>query len=141
MTHLTAEDMARAVEEDAKARFQADHPYAGPWESPSDAALKDAYRRASRCGLTAALPIIERALAAKFIRAIERANERVPGIEVPAMNGDNLAVTLCSHFDDGEEADETGWSDSANEGYDQTIAAIRKHYGDAIRSLAGEAPR
>ena len=78
---------------------------------------------------------------AKILReAIERANETMPGITVPASNGDNLAIALCTYFDDGEEPDdETTWSAAATEGYEQMIAAIREHYSGAIDAALAKA--
>jgi hypothetical protein len=70
----------------------------------------------------------------RAVKAIDRANTDVPNIEVAAMKGDNLAVTLCSQFDDGgPDVDDYGWSQAAIDGYNQTIEAIREHYGAAIR--------
>ena len=52
------------------------------------------------------------------------------------MGGDNLAITLCSHFDDGEEHDnEHGWSNAAHDGYMEVIEAIRKHYEPAAARI------
>lgn len=70
-------------------------------------------------------------------QAIATANLRVAGIETPLMRGDNLAITLCTHFDDGEPSeDDTGWSPAAIAGYEQVIDAIRDHYTSAIRNRA-----
>lgn len=70
-------------------------------------------------------------------RAIRRAGERVASIETPRMEGENFAVMLCSHFDDGEgEQDEWGWTDAATNGYEEVISAIQEHFNSAIRSLA-----
>lgn len=69
-------------------------------------------------------------------KAIERANDRVMGIETPAMQGDNLAVTLCSHFeDDGDDEDDNGWNEAATTGYEEVRAAIQNHYSAAIANL------
>lgn len=65
--------------------------------------------------------------------SLAKAHLRLGGIETEAMNGDNLAVTLCSFFDDGEESeDDTGWSPAAIEGCNQVLEAIRKHYDAAL---------
>ncbi len=67
---------------------------------------------------------------------VKRLNETLGGIETPAMGGDNLAITLCSHFDDGEEHDnEHGWSNAAHDGYMEVIEAIRKHYEPAAARI------
>lgn len=69
-------------------------------------------------------------------QAIREANERLPGIETPLMRGDNLAVTLCTLFDDGEPPDDdTGWSLAATAGYEEVIGAIRGHYAAAVGDL------
>lgn len=69
--------------------------------------------------------------------AITKANEKMPSIETPRMGGDNLAICLCSFFDDGDRSteDDTGWSAAAREGYGEVTAAIKEHYATAIRSL------
>lgn len=55
------------------------------------------------------------------LRKLDRAIDRIMGIEIEAMGGDNLAVVLCSHFDsdDGSEPDDNGWSDSAINAYEE----------------------
>lgn len=70
--------------------------------------------------------------------ALERAIDRIMGVEVPAMNGDNLAVTLCSVFDDPDQEadDETGWTEAATDGYEQVCAAIRALFDPVVQSLA-----
>ena len=50
------------------------------------------------------------------------------GIEVPQMEGDNLAVTLCSYFENpDQEEDEQGWTPDSIKGYEEVMAAIRDH--------------
>ena len=50
------------------------------------------------------------------------------GIETPQMKGDNLAVTLCSCFENpNQEQGEDGWTPDAIKGYDEVMAAIREH--------------
>lgn len=67
---------------------------------------------------------------------VKRLNETLGGIETPAMDGDNLAITLCSHFDDGEDHDnDHGWSNAAHDGYMEIIEAIRKHYAPAAARI------
>ena len=66
----------------------------------------------------------------------DRALEGVMGIEVPAMNGDNLAVSLCTYFDEGEgEEGDSGWSPSATEGYEQVKKALKEHFAPFIEQL------
>lgn len=68
-------------------------------------------------------------------QAIASANLRLGNIETTLMHGDNLAVTLCTHFDDGADSDDdTGWSPAAIAGYQEVIAAICEHYAAAIRA-------
>jgi len=68
-------------------------------------------------------------------QAVASANLWLGNIETPQMRGDNLAVTLCTHFDDGEPTDDdTGWSPAAIGGYEEVIAAIAGHYTSAIRA-------
>lgn len=72
---------------------------------------------------------------------ITKANEKMPSIGTPRMGGDNLAICLCSFFDDGDRSteDDTGWSAAAREGYEEVTAAIKEHYATAIRSLGRRA--
>lgn len=77
---------------------------------------------------------------------VERLNDSLPGITTAVMGGDNLAIVLCSFFDDGdkETQDENGWSQAARDGYEEVIAAIRSHYepiADIITSLRAEVER
>jgi hypothetical protein len=61
------------------------------------------------------------------VRQLDRAIERIMGIETVPMGGDNLAVLLCSHFDDpddGSEPDDNGWSQSATDAYDEVKQEI-----------------
>ncbi|MCI1244178.1 MAG: hypothetical protein LKI99_05960 [Acetobacter fabarum] len=75
----------------------------------------------------------EQRVRAEIGRALDKACETVMGIETPAMKGDNLAVTLCSYFEDCEgEADDNGWHPKAVEGYDQVKSAIAQHFRSAI---------
>lgn len=66
--------------------------------------------------------------------ALRRAHQRLPNLETPCMGGDNLAICLCSFFDDGdkETEDDTGWSEAARTGYQEVIEAIRAHYDAAL---------
>lgn len=60
---------------------------------------------------------------------LERVNDRLGGVSIERMGGDNLAVTLCTHFEDAEgEQDENGWTEAATDGCDETLQAIRDHY-------------
>lgn len=68
-------------------------------------------------------------LVGRIHREFARAGDLIGGVEIDAMNGDNLAVTLCSHFEDAdEEQDENGWTESATTGCDLTLKAIHAVY-------------
>jgi hypothetical protein len=56
-----------------------------------------------------------------ILRQLDRAIERIMGVEIEAMDGDNLAVVLCSHFDDndGSEPNDCGWSQTAVNAYEE----------------------
>lgn len=73
---------------------------------------------------------------------VKRLGETLGEIQTPAMGGDNLAVTLCSHFDDGEDHDnDHGWSNAAYDGYIEVIEALRKHYAPAAALIESQAAR
>ncbi|ASL39282.1 MULTISPECIES: hypothetical protein [Acetobacter] len=75
----------------------------------------------------------EQRVRAEIGRRVDKACETVMSLETPLMKGDNLAVTLCSHFEDCEgEADDNGWHPKAIEGYDQVKSAIGQHFRQAI---------
>lgn len=74
---------------------------------------------------------------ADILRSLDRAIDRIMGIEIEAMSGDNLAVTLCSHFDrdDGSELCDNGWSETATNAYNeikQEIAGLFVPVREAI---------
>lgn len=58
---------------------------------------------------------------ADVIRVLGRAIERIMGVEIDAMGGDNLAIILCNAFDDpdGGEMDDNGWSQAATDAYEE----------------------
>lgn len=60
----------------------------------------------------------------------KRIDASLGGITTPRMNGDNLAVLLCSYFDNPDQPneDETGWTADAMAGCEEVLAAIRLHY-------------
>lgn len=60
----------------------------------------------------------------------QKAGQRLGGIRTDRMNGDNLAIILCSYFDnpDQQADDETGWTPDGIAGCDEVLAAIRAHY-------------
>jgi len=66
-------------------------------------------------------------------KALDNAQSKLGHVSIDAMNGDNLAVTLCSHFDDGEgDEDENGWTPAASDGCDDTLKAIHAVYVAAL---------
>lgn len=71
--------------------------------------------------------------------AMEKLHYSLGGISTPRMEGDNLAILLCSHFDnpEQEENDETHWTPDAEAGCEEVLAAIRSHY--AIASAPAQA--
>ncbi len=76
---------------------------------------------------------------------LAKAIDRVMNISTPVMCGDNLAIVICSHFDDGEDGDDDcGWSPSAVKAYEQIKAAFEAHFkpaAEALQSLAAENAR
>ena len=81
---------------------------------------------------------------ADIIRQLDRAIDRIMSVEIEAMNGDNLAVTLCSYFEDADdtsEPDDNGWSQSATDAYDeikQEIAGLFVPVREIVASLAAQ---
>lgn len=67
-------------------------------------------------------------------KAIDRAGKSLGGIETQMMQGDNISIVLCSHFDnpDQENDDESGWTLDAIKGCEQVLGAIRAHYAAAV---------
>lgn len=79
-------------------------------------------------------------------RALEdarRLRTKLGFVSVPLMRGDNLAVTLCTEFDNpDQEADgDTGWTPDAIEGCDTTLDAIHALYAPTIAAFIAEAKR
>lgn len=60
----------------------------------------------------------------------KRIDASLGGIRTTRMEGDNLAIILCSYFDNPEQEndDETGWTPDAVAGCEEVLAAIRAHY-------------
>jgi hypothetical protein len=64
------------------------------------------------------------------------ANKRIGAVSTPIMQGDNLAILLCSWFDDHEnEEGELGWTAAANYGCEEVLNGVRDHYETAIIAL------
>lgn len=55
---------------------------------------------------------------------------RLGFVEIPEMDGDNIAVLLCSHFENPEQDqdDEHGWTPDAISGCNKTLDAIHALY-------------
>ncbi len=71
---------------------------------------------------------------------VGRLRERLGSIQTECMNGDNLAVTLCTSFENYEQetSDETGWTPDAEAGCTQVLDAIHAHYAAEIERLTRE---
>ncbi len=71
---------------------------------------------------------------------IDYINRTLGAIETPMMNGDNISVMLCSHFDnqDQDEDSETHWTPDAIAGCDEVLAAIKAHYAPLILALQSQ---
>ena len=55
------------------------------------------------------------------------------------MHGDNLAILLCSFYEDAEgEIDDNGWTEVAVTGCERTLEAIHAHYADHITALEAQ---
>ena len=63
-----------------------------------------------------------------------KAAESVMGIETPCMEGDNLAVTICTHFEDSEgEPCDNGWHEGATNAYEEIKTAVIRHFRNALK--------
>lgn len=70
------------------------------------------------------------------LRRLRQDLESVMNTPVPSTNGhDNLAVLLCTYFDDGEEADEEwGWSEGTVALYELMKEAIVNQIVEVLKS-------
>ena len=72
---------------------------------------------------------------------LDRAIDRIMGVGIEAMGGDNLAVLLCSHFDDpddGSDMDDTGWSETATNAYEEIKREIEGLFVPVRAELAAK---
>lgn len=72
---------------------------------------------------------------------VERLDRTLGGVTVPnLMHGDNLAITLCTAYDnpDQDTDDETGWTPDAISGQEAVLSAIRAHYAPLTDALEAE---
>jgi hypothetical protein len=70
------------------------------------------------------------------MKQIERLREGLGGVTSPKMQGDNLAILLCSHFDNPDQGeDENGWTEDAIAGMYEVLDAIHQHYAKHIDAL------
>jgi len=71
---------------------------------------------------------------------VERLREGLGGISTHMMRGDNLAILLCTFFENPDEVadDDFGWTPSAITGYEQVCDAIHAHYKPHLESQARE---
>jgi hypothetical protein len=64
---------------------------------------------------------------------MKRVGKSLGGVSTPRMDGDNLAIILCSHFDNADQAEgENGWTPDAEAGCEEVLAAIRDHYEQSL---------
>ena len=110
-------------------------------EEYTDRGMEDAFFR---------WPVIERELRAalsptprqpepsKLAGELERLIDRIMSLSTPMMEGDNLAIVLCSFFENPEQdvCDDTGWTDAATTGYEEVRAAIQDHFSPILAALA-----
>lgn len=71
---------------------------------------------------------------------VERFVDRAFSISTPMMEGDNLAILLCSNFEnvDQDTDGDTGWTPDAITGYNEVKQALHEHFrpvGDHIEAL------
>jgi hypothetical protein len=66
----------------------------------------------------------------KMESKIARAHQSVGSIQTARMGGDNLSIVLCSFFDKSDEPidEEYGWGESAVNGCNEVLAALKEHY-------------
>lgn len=73
---------------------------------------------------------------------ISALRERLGGIGIDQMGTDNLAISLATYFDDGEEPNEhPAWSDAAINGANALLDAIHAHYEPILSSLSADNER
>ena len=138
---LTPDEREAAIEKMARELYEHDKQSWDPEWDRISADIQAHARKVATAALDAVLPLIERAYREDLRARLAKAHEKLGGVQAPAMNGDNLAVSLCSYFDEGDDwpegdgPDDCGWSPSAIDGYTQTLDAIRQHY---TRALADE---
>ena len=71
---------------------------------------------------------------------IERTNQRLGSVQSPMMEGDNLAILLCTYFENPDQdcEDDTGWTPDSIKGQDEVLNAIRAHYQPMADILASQ---
>lgn len=73
---------------------------------------------------------------------ISALRERLGGIGIDQMGTDNLAISLATYFDDGEEPNEhPAWSDAAIAGANALLDAIHAHYEPLLNTLSADNAR
>ena len=106
-------------------------------EEQGSPVLRDGYLGQSNL-FSSAADELDRLSAPVLPGEIERVNTAVSFIETPMMYGDCLAVFLCSHFDNPDQAgeeDENSWTPDAVAGCNEVIAAIKENYAPVFRAL------
>lgn len=75
---------------------------------------------------------------AEMGRRIEQVRYRIGGVEIDEMEGDNLAITLCSAFDDpDDEVGENGWTERATTCHDKIMSLVHAQYVAAMNAENG----
>ncbi|XQZ98872.1 hypothetical protein ACOZ4Y_02770 [Komagataeibacter rhaeticus] len=75
---------------------------------------------------------------AEMGRRIEQVRYRIGGVEIDEMEGDNLAITLCSAFDGpDDEVGENGWTERATTCCDKIISLVHAQYVAAMNAENG----
>lgn len=68
------------------------------------------------------------------LRALEKARHGLGGVTTDECCGDNLAIALCTYFDDAGEVDESGWSPATCWAHTKMLDAIHAHYESILRA-------
>lgn len=64
---------------------------------------------------------------------VELLHKELGSVSTPDMHGDNLAILLCSFFEDDDT--DNGWTDAALARQEAVLAAIRGHYEPGFSAL------
>lgn len=66
----------------------------------------------------------------KFEENLDFAINNVMGIRTPVMEGDNLAILICSMYENCEQVidEDTSWTPDATNAYEEIKTAIKEHF-------------